>query len=41
MKKHEEKKCSSGESHDEDAFMVSEFIFSKQMQFKMYIYIEL
>ena len=38
MKKHEEKKCISGESHDEGAFTVFEFIFSKQVQFKMYIY---
>ena len=38
MKKHEEKKCISGESHDEGAFTSFEFIFSEQVRFKMYIY---
>ncbi len=31
-------KCISGESEDEGAFTVHEFIFSEQVQFKTYIY---
>ncbi len=32
------KRCISGESDDEGAFIVLEFLFSKQLQFKAYIY---
>jgi hypothetical protein len=37
MKK-EFKKCISGESDNEGAFTVLEFIFSEHVQFKTYIY---
>ena len=38
LKQNKQKRCISGESHDEGAFTVFEFIFSEQVQFKMYLY---